>query len=106
MSEMLQLRAWLLDSEPQIWRRFVIDPRLTLEQLHTVLQVGFGWTNSHLHQFHEEDGRRYGLPAEFDDEIIDERKLCVGKVFDRAKKKIAYEYDFGDSWTHVVQMEK
>lgn len=42
---MLQLRAWLVDSSPEVWRRLVVDPRLTLEQLHTVLQYAFGWTD-------------------------------------------------------------
>jgi hypothetical protein len=106
MSEMLQLRTWLIDSEPEVWRRLVVDPRLTMEQLHTVLQIAFGWENAHLHQFHERDGTRYGRAMEFDTDVIDERKLCLGKVFDRTRKKIAYEYDFGDSWIHAVQLEK
>lgn len=106
MSEMLQIRAWLLDSEPEIWRRLVIDPRLTLEQLHTVLQIAFGWQNSHMHQFHEQDGSRYAKPSDFDSDVIDERKITLGEVFDRKRKRIAYEYDFGDSWIHAVEFEK
>ena len=90
----------------KVWRRLVVDPRLTMEQLHTVLQIAFGWENAHLHQFHEQDGTRYGRPMEFDTDVIDERKLCLGKVFDRTRKKIAYEYDVGDSWIHAVQLEK
>lgn len=105
MDEMLQLRAWLVDTEPEIWRMLVVDPRLTLEQLHTVLQVAFGWENSHLHQFHEEDGRRYATPNDFDSDVIDERKTLLGGVFDRKKKRIGYEYDFGDSWMHAVELE-
>ncbi len=109
MSEMLQLRAWLVDSDPEVWRRLVVDPRLTMEQLHTVLQIAFGWENAHLHQFHEKKGTRYGRPADFegfDEGVIDERKICLGDVFDRANRKIAYEYDFGDSWIHAVALEK
>lgn len=63
MSMMLQLRTWLVDSKPEVWRRLIVDPRLTLEQLHTALQIAFGWTDSHLHQFHEKDGRRYASPS-------------------------------------------
>ena len=109
MSNMLQLRAWLVDTEPEIWRRLVVDPRLTMEQLHTVLQVAFGWTNSHLHQFHEKNGTRYARPSpddvDFDTKVIDERKVCLRDVFDRAKKIVGYEYDFGDSWIHAVKFE-
>lgn len=113
MAQMMQLRAWLLDSEPEVWRHLLVDPRLTLEQLHAVLQGAFGWTNSHLHQFHEKDGTRYAIPSPFDDHlgpgthpVIDERRVCLREVFPRASKKIAYEYDFGDSWVHAVQFEK
>lgn len=106
MSEMLQLRAWLVDSEPEVWRRLVVDPRLTMEQLHTVLQIAFGWENAHLHQFHEEDGRRYTRPCAEDRAVIDERKVCLREVFDHDEKRIGYEYDFGDSWVHAVELEK
>lgn len=126
MPQMLQLRAWLVDSEPEIWRRLIVDPRFTLEQLHTVLQHAFGWTNSHLHQFHEQDGTRYAIPSPMDRDfdfvvnlgagqparnrplpkVHDERKVLLATVFDRPKKRIAYEYDFGDSWMHAVELEK
>jgi hypothetical protein len=108
MAEMLQLRAWLVDSKPEIWRRVLVDPRFTLQQLHTVLQHAFGWTDSHLHEFHEKDGRRYATPSREDwgDPVIDERKVSLGDVFHRAKRKIAYEYDFGDSWIHAIELEK
>lgn len=122
MSEMLQLRAWLIDTEPEIWRRLLVNPRLTLEQLHTVLQHTFGWTNSHMHQFHEKDGTRYARPTPMDDEfdfvagggsmggrprprVIDERKVLLREVFNRRTKRIVYEYDFGDSWMHAVEFE-
>jgi hypothetical protein len=39
-------------------------------------------------------------------EVRDERKVLLAEVFDRRKKMIAYEYDFGDSWMHGVQFEK
>lgn len=106
----MQLRAWLHDSDPEIWRTLLVDPRLTLEQLHTALQHAFGWTNSHLHQFHEQNGTRYTIPSRYDDGFsdgtIDERKVQLAQVFDRPKKRIAYEYDFGDSWIHAVEFEK
>ncbi len=110
MNNMMQLKVWLDETEPEIWRRLIVDPRLTLEQLHTVLQYSFGWTNSHLHQFHEDDGTRYAIPSPLDDDfdgpIIDERKTLLATVFDHKNKTITYEYDFGDSWMHIVQFEK
>jgi hypothetical protein len=110
MSEMLQLRVSLVGSEPEIWRRVVVDPRLTMEQLHTVIQVCFGWENAHLHRFVARDGtqygRRMGFEPEFEKDIVDERKVLVSEVFNRDLVKVAYEYDFGDSWLHEIQFEK
>jgi len=107
MSEMMQLRAWLVDSEPEIWRRLVLDPRLTLEQLHTVLQHAFGWTDIHLHHFFDEQESRYARPSEFDwERPIDERKACLSDVFEKPGAAISYEYDFGDGWMHCVAFEE
>ncbi len=114
MATVMQLRAWLVDSEPEVWRRLLVDPRLTLEQLHTALQHAFGWTNSHLHQFHGKGRTRYAtpVPQEFDFDLgggnhtIDERTVLLADVFDRPKKRLVYEYDFGDSWIHTVELEK
>jgi len=106
---MIQLRAGLGGFEPEIWRRVIVDPRLTMAQLHTVLQIAFGWTNSHLHRFSDKAGQSYGTPSRDDPDysgrLIDERRVCVGEVFDCAGKALAYEYDFGDSWIHKITFE-
>jgi len=105
----MQLRVWIDGSEPKIWRRLIAEPCLTLEQLHLALQHAFGWTDSHLHQFHEKNGRRYAIRTPYDDDFgepaVDERKTLLADVFTRKKKAIAYEYDFGDSWIHIIEFE-
>lgn len=45
------LRITLRDSKPPIWRRVAVPSDITLGQLHEVIQIAMGWTNSHLHQF-------------------------------------------------------
>lgn len=45
------LRISLRDSKPPIWRRVAVPSDITLGQLHEVIQIAMGWTNSHLHQF-------------------------------------------------------
>lgn len=47
----LTIRVALLGSEPEIWRRVEVRDTLTLDHVHTVLQVAMGWTDSHLHRF-------------------------------------------------------
>lgn len=49
--DMLRLRIELEDVEPPIWRAVQVPTDLTLDDLHTVIQVAMGWTDSHLHRF-------------------------------------------------------
>lgn len=92
--------------EPPIWRRLRVSSDLTLAQLHDVLQIAMGWTNSHLHQFHIGD-ERYATPTPFDDDddegASDDRKT---RLRDVTAKRWAYEYDFGDGWEHSIVVEE
>jgi len=107
MSQHMQLRIELLDTDPPVWRRVVVDPELTLAQLHMVIQLAMGWTNSHMHEFQTKKGERIGVPYEDSFEpITDERKVRVGEMFPRANVKLAYVYDMGDDWVHAITFEK
>jgi hypothetical protein len=67
-----------------------------------------GWTNSHLHAF--TDQRRnfsIGMPDEFDiDETQDGREEKVQDYLSAKGDTLIYEYDFGDSWEHRVEVQK
>jgi hypothetical protein len=99
------LKVTLEGIRPPIWRRFVVPAGISLAQLHRVLQVVMGWTDSHLHQF--ERGRViYGLPdPEFGGHYEDERRTRLDAVLQREADWMTYDYDFGDSWTHRVVLE-
>ncbi len=112
-SSLYQLRVSLCDSEPEIWRRIIVSGDTNLGFLHAVLQVAFGWTNSHLHQF--DDGEnRYADPQNgednfFDDddeESLDEFLVPISDVLHSAGDELGYLYDFGDSWEHVIVLEE
>lgn len=66
------LRITLRDSKPAIWRRVAVPSEFTLGQLHEVVQIAMGWTDSHLHQFMLKDknliDRDPGLIARLSDE--------------------------------------
>jgi len=51
------VRIELRGSKPPIWRRLAVPSDLTLGQLHEVIQIAMGWTNSHLHHFILRDKR-------------------------------------------------
>jgi len=106
-----ELKITLSDVEPAVWRRLRVPGNANLGWLHAVIQVAMGWTNSHLHQF-EAGGRNYANPH-FELEspggsppVADERGATLQKVVPKLKDHLIYEYDFGDSWLHVIAVEK
>jgi hypothetical protein len=44
-------KVTLNGSKPPVWRRFLVPDSISLHQLHTIIQIVMGWTNSHLPQY-------------------------------------------------------
>jgi hypothetical protein len=104
-----QLKVILSHCKPPIWRRILVPSRLTLAELHEVIQLCMGWTDTHLHQF--EIGKRYFGPQNFDNgwddfQTLDEHRHKLGELESEIKKGFTYEYDFGDGWLHKIAVEK
>ena len=94
-----QLRTTLQEIEPPIWRRILVPGVINLDKLHPM-----GWTNSHLHCFGAA-GKLYGTHFDdFPNDEIDEHEVSVLQAL-RDHKKFVYEYDFGDSGDHEVEIE-
>jgi len=106
---MYQLKV-VLEGLP-VWRRLLVREDITLGFLHAAIQVAVGWTNSHLHQF-EIGGKLYSDPRTNDDSfddspsVINEGKTRLMDVVKAAGSEFIYEYDFGDSWMHIITVEK
>jgi len=104
----LQLKITLKYIRPPIWRRVVVPDNLTLGDLHGVIQLAMGWTNSHLHAFRI--GKTvYGMnspDAGFGPTDIDEESILLRQVIRSKGQRFTYEYDFGDGWQHEILMEK
>ncbi|HSX80706.1 MAG TPA: plasmid pRiA4b ORF-3 family protein [Candidatus Saccharimonadia bacterium] len=101
-----QLKVTLRDSKPPIWRRIQVTSDIRLSTLHRVLQGVMGWEDAHLHQFMAH-GIYYGTPhPDFGFEVQNEQQVSLQQVMSRAKDKLIYEYDFGDSWKHELLVEK
>lgn len=56
----VRIKVALKDVKPEVMRRLVVPVTLRLDRLHLTLQAAFGWTNSHLFEFHGEE--RWGIP--------------------------------------------
>jgi len=57
--KMYQLRVYLRQISPMIWRRLLVRGDSTSTDLHYTLQIAMGWDDFHLHQFIIR-GKRYG----------------------------------------------
>jgi Plasmid pRiA4b ORF-3-like protein len=104
-----QIKISLLHSSPLIWRRIQVPGDLTLAELHEVIQLVMGWTDTHLHQFMM-SGAFYG-PAEEEDEwreerVLDEAGFTLSELEADMRRHCLYEYDFGDAWLHEIKVEE
>lgn len=103
-------------SEPEIWRKLTIPSYYTFFEMHSILQIAFGWDMSHLFEFSE---RRLGKKriitdtSEVDisesyttEELLDAGKTMLSDVIDNVQQKLVYLYDFGDYWEHEMVLER
>ena len=86
---------------PTVTRVLDVPASTTLPELHGLLQVVIGWTDSHLHQFVAGD-QRWGVPSDdsWDEEERDESTAALKDL----PKSFVYLYDFGDGWEHDVEV--
>jgi hypothetical protein len=103
--QVFKLRITLEDTDPVVWRRVLVPSILTLEKLHSVLQLTMGWQMSHLYGF-QINGENYSDPGDFDEP--NEFKSVNASIMSALgeTKKFIYDYDFGDSWRHVIEVEE
>ncbi len=103
-----QIKVTLVGSKPPIWRRILIAGTTTLSQLHNILQITMGWSNSHLHLF--KVGEQIYSDQEYDEDIEygtkSEKRYRLEQIAPEGGFRFRYEYDFGDSWEHALLVEK
>lgn len=101
-----QLKVTLKDTKPPAWRRILVHGDTKLDDLHYILQIAMGWTNSHLHMFMS-GKTRYGEPdPDYDSTMKNEKRFRLEQIAFKKGDKLFYEYDFGDGWLHEIVVEK
>jgi hypothetical protein len=104
------IEATLRGIDPPIRRRFLLAAGASFQDVHLAIQDAGGWLNYHLHSFRE--GRRpgppiAGTPDDEPDADPDARRVRVDKWLGKApRKKLLYEYDFGDGWALDVLVRR
>ena len=108
-----RVRVDLDRMSPPIWRRLELASDLRLDVVHEILQVAFGWTDSHLHRFssgddaHDLRAEQYLTEFDIDDGEtgVAEEDVRLDQVLQDPGDRIFYAYDFGDNWQHTVRLE-
>jgi len=103
MSSIYEFQIKITGDEPPIWRRVQINAEDTFEDLHMLLQIVFGWHNTHLFEFYFDDFK-ITMPSE--DGIIeqDEKNAFTTQLSSilTAGQAFKYTYDLSDEWDHEI----
>jgi hypothetical protein len=108
--------------KPPIWRKVKVNDNLSFDDFHTVIQILFGWQNAHLYRFSPKGwGSIPEISQDYEDDFgmdeplsppntfpygerYDAKKIMLNDYFKAEKQKITYTYDFGDDWSHTVEL--
>ena len=119
-SRLLRVRISVVGSNPEIWRLIDMDSSLTLDKVHEVIQRAIGWRDCHLHSFADTDPyerlrskrkrgpepREWHTQNSLDDDVegLLETEWTLSQILTESSGPIFYEYDFGDGWTHRLEL--
>jgi len=107
-----QFKITIKDTHPPIWRRVIVPAGLSFNQLTLVLNTVMGWYGYHLSsytfqnlalEFEDDPEEEFGIWS--DNEILDAAEYTINEFVEDVKS-FTYVYDFGDYWSHQVQVEK
>ncbi len=112
VTQMVELDVELhLLGDKKVGRSFLVPLHVPFSTLHVVLQIGFGWYDSHLHEFSLKKGR-VRIGSDLEDlgigdmkGVLDEDSVMLSDYIPLVKS-IEYLYDFGDSWEHTIKVGK
>lgn len=104
--EVYQLRVWIREISPAIWRRVLVRSDSTIQDLHYTLQLVLGWSDFHLHRF-VIHGKEFGVSRSYVPGFPDRADQVQLADFNfRLRERFLYEYDFGDLWQHEIRLEQ
>jgi Plasmid pRiA4b ORF-3-like protein len=101
-----QLRIRLDGISPLIWRRLLVTGETSIANLHTIIQIALGWTDSHLHQF-VIHGKSYGITYPGGMSFADNPdQVHLAHFRFRTRDRFFYEYNFHVPWQHEIRVEQ
>lgn len=119
--KLYQLKIWIKDIQPPVWRRILISSDSRFNALHDSIQKFFGWHNCHLHEFYFHNSDKYNkrcrilglnpdgsidVDADLDEYESWEDKIYISEVLNENHESVNYIYDFGDNWHLLIRLER
>ena len=108
INTLFQLKVELADSEPLIWRRFLIESDRNFEELHATIELVMNWP----------DYAHYGFEESHPSKGITDRKLVmddlwnyhhsqvkISEILHMGTKNFHYYHCSFDYWKHIVHIE-
>jgi hypothetical protein len=111
----LRLHVQLDGAFPPVWRRIEVASDLGLDDLHDVLQAGFGWEDYHLYRFTTgpelDPGDGFACTADLRESFVDDPTMPtwdvrVDELLAEVGERLYYQYDYGDNWWLVIEVEE
>lgn len=88
----------------------MVSEDTTFEDLHDIIQLVMGWENCHLYEFKVKGVKIYDFQEVIDDQSNpaerDSMDTFLSDLVNQPKSTFTYLYDFGDSWEHLITVEK
>lgn len=112
MPRYYEFEVALQNTQPRIWRRFLLRTTSTFAHLHDAIQDSFGWLDCHLWTFRLPGFRGQKIAGLVLDEDYggpptpDARKVKLNSYFSgkAVTEWCEYLYDYGDNWVHDVKL--
>lgn len=103
---MYQLKITIDGITPPIYRTILVPETLTLNKLHHIIQIIFGWENSHIYCFWHSDIPTTDPVLWGGGTTMWDKKVIISDVLFQVGDKLPYEYDLGDSWKLTIVLER
>ncbi|GAA4884728.1 plasmid pRiA4b ORF-3 family protein [Actinomycetospora straminea] len=95
-----RLRVRLEGVDPTVLRVVDVPAASTLEEVHLALQAAMGFDDSHLYEFGAGELRYGPIDPDAPEDVLD----AVTTRLTALPSSFVYLYDFGDSWSHQVEV--
>jgi len=103
---MYQLKISIDGITPPIYRTIQVPESFTLNKLHHIIQIAFGWKNSHIYCFRHSDIPTTDPVLWGGGTTYWDKKVKIKDVLLQVGDTLPYEYDLGDSWKHSIVLER